>query len=122
MSDDPHTYEVHRILLELNLGSRYFLPPQTRGGISGLLHTGCVQSMGAASHAFHVLGDVYTQAVLTLVTASAFFLTTSNNGLDRFLTPTNLGIRLNFDVDVKFLLNFDVDGTNVKTASRPLCC
>ncbi len=27
-----------------------------------------------------------------------------------------LGVRLNFDVDVKILLNFDVEGTNVKTA------
>ncbi len=36
--------------------------------------------------------------------------------------PTNLGVR--FDVDVKILLNFDVDGTNVKTAWRVLrtCC
>ncbi len=28
-----------------------------------------------------------------------------------------LGVRLNFDVDVKILLNFDVDGTNVKMAN-----
>ncbi len=31
-----------------------------------------------------------------------------------------LGVRLNFDVDVKILLNFDVDGTNVKTAERSI--
>ncbi len=29
-----------------------------------------------------------------------------------------MGIRLHFDVDVKILLNFDVDGTNVKTTER----
>ncbi len=28
-----------------------------------------------------------------------------------------LGVRLNFDIDVKILLNFHVDGTNVKTVS-----
>ena len=43
----------------------------------------------------------------------AFFhiLTTSKNYLDHFLTPTNWasGIRLNFDIDVKILLSFDVD-------------
>ncbi len=39
------------------------------------------------------------------------------DGLGRFFGTHQLSVRLNFDVDVKILLNVDVDGTNVKTAS-----
>ncbi len=42
-----------------------------------------------------------TEAVFTLATASGFL--------------TSLGVKENFDVDVKILLNVDVDSTNVKT-------
>ncbi len=48
-------------------------------------------------------------AVFTLVTASAILT-------GPFLDAYQLGVRLHFDVDVKILRNFDVDGTNVKTA------
>ncbi len=33
-----------------------------------------------------------------------------------FFDTHQLDIRFNFDVNIKILLNFDVDGTNVKTA------
>ena len=48
-------------------------------------------------------------------------MTTSKNGLDCFFNAHQLGVRSNFDVDVKILLNFDVDSTNVKTAIHAEC-
>ena len=44
-----------------------------------------------------------SQVFFTLVTPSAF-LSTSKNGLANFVTPTKLGVRLKFDIDVKILL------------------
>ncbi len=56
-----------------------------------------------------------TKAVFTLVTASAFF-DDVKEWPGPFFDAHQLGVR--FDVDVKILLNYDVDGTDVKTSER----
>ncbi len=54
------------------------------------------------------------EAVFTLVTASTF-LHDVKKWSGPFFDAHQLGARLKFDVDIKILLNFDVDCTNVKT-------
>ncbi len=60
------------------------------------------------------------EAVFTVVTASASFDDDVKEWSEPFFDAHLLGVRLKFDVDVKILLNFDVDGTNVKTAIQAL--
>ncbi len=57
-----------------------------------------------------------TSASKFIIQPNSFFLDYFKEWSGPFYDAHQLGIRLKFDVDVKILLNFDVDGTNVKTA------
>ncbi len=54
-------------------------------------------------------------AVFTLETASTFF-DDVKEWSGSFFDAHQLGVRLNFDIDVKNSAVFDVDGTNVRMA------
>ena len=59
-----------------------------------------------------------TPASKFVIQPCSFFLDDVKEWSGPFFDAHQLGIRFKFDVDVKILLNFDVDDTNVKTALR----